>query len=642
MLIDKLTRMIRILIISFILLTGSFQSINSQNMNYNCAIKRSQSNTTEKLSHLRAQMKNLGLYAYIVSSEDEYIQEYDTRQAWITGFVGPIDTIVVTLDQAVLWIDRQYWIQAKNELDCANWLLMALGEPDVPTVSDWISKKLKTMSIYNKVGFAAQFISSNLLSSLKYSVTLNDVSFIGMDELIDQIRLMTQSNPVYVHDIKFAGITWENKVEIIAGLIKAESMDGLLIIALDEIAWLFNVRGSDISYSPFFQAYAFVYANQTTHLWMNESQLTIEAKTQLKNVTIRSYGEFLSDLNVIANNSNINKIWITRSVSQSILNNIPVNKRFIAGSPVQRTKAIKNSIEQKGMRDSSIRDSIARVRHLAWLENEVMNDHRVNETQAAERLEFYQSQEDYFKGISFSTISAVGAHAAVIHFEPNATIAARITKDQIYLLDAGAQYLDGTTDVTRTHIFGTSTMEERKAYTLVLQGCIDLADAVFPVGTYGRQLDILARQSLYKNFMDYAHSTGHGIGHFLSIHEGPSFIGMGYSSLDIPLAHGMVFSDEPGFYLPDSFGIRLETHIMVQNYTLEDNYFNSMTQFLHFEPLTFVPFDRNLIVCEMLTKTQLDWLNWYHAKVRNTLESAQRLNADELNYLIKTTEVISC
>ena len=174
------------------------------------------------------------------------------------------------------------------------------------------------------------------------------------------------------------------------------------------------------------------------------------------------------------------------------------------------------------------------------------------------------------------------------------------------------------------------------------QGSIDLADAVFPVGTYGRQLDILARQSLYKNFMDYAHSTGHGIGYFLSIHEGPSFIGMGYSSLDIPLTDGMIFSDEPGFYLPNSFGIRLETDIIVKNYTLSNNYFNSTTQFLHFEPLTFVPFDRNLIICEMLTKTQLNWLNWYHAEVRSTLEATGRLNSNELNYLVETTQSISC
>ncbi|CAF1688924.1 unnamed protein product, partial [Adineta ricciae] len=207
------------------------------------------------------------------------------------------------------------------------------------------------------------------------------------------------------------------------------------------------------------------------------------------------------------------------------------------------------------------------------------------------------------------------------HFQPKPPTAVQITKDKVYLLDAGAQYLDGTTDVTRTHTFGTPTAEEKKAYTLVLQGAIDLADAVFPEGTYGRQLDILARQSLYKNSMDYAHSTGHGIGHFLHIHEGPSFIGMGYTVRDMPLTDGMVFSDEPGFYLPGSFGIRLETHIMVKNYTLPNNYANSTAQFLHFEPFTFVPFDGNLIVCEMLTKTQLIWLNRYHQEVRRVLET---------------------
>ncbi|CAF1305664.1 unnamed protein product [Rotaria sordida] len=562
--------MISILVICLAVLAGTLRFVACQQTNYSCVVKQSQANTTEKLSKLRARMRSLSLYAYVIFSEDEYqseyAQQYDTRRAWITGFLGSAGSAVVTLDQAALWIDSRYWTQAENELDCTNWLLIRQGEPNVLTLDDWIASKLKATSSYNKVGVAIQLTSSDYWSSTKSAVTPRDVPLVEVAELIDEIRItdrsMASSNPVFVHDIMFAGISWEKKVEIIAGLINVESTDGFLVTALDEVAWLFNVRGSDIPYNPFFKAYAFVHANQTTRLWMNESQLMSDARTQLRNVIIQPYEEFLLDLYKLANNTDVNRIWMTRSVSQEILDRIPANKRFIAGSPIERTKAIKNPTEQKGMHDCGVRDSIARVRHLIWLENEINNNRQVNETQAAERLEYYQSLEAYFKGISFPTISAVGAHAATIHFEPNAETAAQITRDEVYLLDAGAQYLDGTTDVTRTHTFGTPTTEEKKAYTLVLQGSIDLADAVFPVGTYGRQLDILARQSLYKNFMDYAHSTGHGIGHFLSIHEGPSFIGMGYSSLDIPLTDGMVFSDEPGFYLPNSFGIRLETAII--------------------------------------------------------------------------------
>ena len=315
---------------------------------------------------------------------------------------------------------------------------------------------------------------------------------------------------------------------------------------------------------------------------------------------------------------------------------------MILGSPIEVTKAIKNPTEEKGMRDCGIRDGVARVRHLAWLEDQINNNNFINETRAAEQLEYFQSLEALYQSLSFDSISAFGPNAAVIHYSPKAQTAAQITKNGLYLLDAGAQYLDCTTDVTRTHVFGTATEEQKKAYTLVLQGSIDLADAVFPYGTYGRSIDILARGPLFKNFMNYNHGTGHGIGHYLSVHEGPSFISMGYSPNDIPLTDGMVFSDEPGFYLPQQFGIRLETDIIVKNYTLPINYVNSSTQFLRFEILTLVPFERDLIICEMLTAAQKDWLNWYHKDVKDKLENTNRLNQNELRYLRDKTQAISC
>ena len=264
------------------------------------------------------------------------------------------------------------------------------------------------------------------------------------------------------------------------------------------------------------------------------------------------------------------------------------------------------------MRDCGIRDSIARIRHLTWLEEQLNSSVFINETRSAEELERFQSEEDLFQTLSFDTISAFGPNAAVIHYSPKAATAAQITKDSLYLLDAGAQYLDCTTDVTRTHVFGIATEEQKQAYTLVLQGSIDLANAVFPYGTYSRSLDILARLPLFKYSMNYNHGTGHGIGHYLSVHEGPSSISMGYNPDDIPLTDGMVFSDEPGFYLPHQFGIRLETDIIVKNYTLPNNYGGTTTQFLRFEMLTFVPFEKNLIICQMLRSDQKIWLNEYH------------------------------
>jgi len=252
--------MIGILLICLALLAGNFRFVVCQQTNYSCAVKRSQVNTAEKLSQLRTQMRSLSLYAYVVFSEDEhhteYVQQYDTRRAWITGFLGTSGSAVITLDQAALWVDGRYWAQAENELDCANWLLMRQGEPGVPALGDWVTSKLNARSSYNKVGVAAQFTSSHFWSSMKNDLTSRGVPLVEVAELIDQIRIndrsMAVSNPIFVHDIIFAGISWENKVEIIARLINAESADGFLVTAPDEIAWLFNIRGSDVPYNPFF------------------------------------------------------------------------------------------------------------------------------------------------------------------------------------------------------------------------------------------------------------------------------------------------------------------------------------------------------------------------------------------------------
>ncbi|CAF1572520.1 unnamed protein product, partial [Didymodactylos carnosus] len=276
-----------------------------------------------------------------------------------------------------------------------------------------------------------------------------------------------------------------------------------------------------------------------------------------------------------------------------------------------------------------------------WLDEEIGNNAIINETESASKLEDYQKEEDLFQMLSFDTISAFGANGAIVHYSPKKETAARITTEGLYLLDAGAQYLDCTTDITRTHTFGTPTDEQKLAYTLVLQGSTDLADAVFPTGTYGRNIDILARRSLYKNFMDYGHGTGHGIGHFLSVHEGPAGISMGYSARDVPLTDGMVFSDEPGFYLPEKFGIRLETDVIVKS--INTTYSFGDTKFFHFDILTLVPFESKLIICEMLTEPQRKWINEYHAQIESTLAPILKSKDERaLTYLLEKTRPINC
>ncbi|CAF4518672.1 unnamed protein product [Rotaria sp. Silwood2] len=662
--------MITAITIGLILFVNNVRFVTCQQTNFNCEIRPNQANTPERLQRLRVHLRSNNLSAYVIFSEDEhqseYVQLYDERRAWISGFLGSAGTAVVTLNNAALWTDGRYWTQAEDELDCTNWYLMRQGQTNVPSLSNWLSSQVNSTPPYDRVGVAAQFVSSNWWSTVNNILNEKSASLVEVTELIDLIwkspeRPSPTTNEINIHELKYAGITWEEKVKIIAEHLQTKKANAYIVTALDEIAWLLSLRGSDIPYNPFFKAYAIVYANKTTQVWMNSNQLTPAAINQLNNVNIRSYDTFLSDLNILAHRSDISQIWISPSASQAIFNRIPVEKRLISSSPVEFTKAIKNSIEEKGMRDCGIRDSVARIRHLTWLENQINNSILINETKSAEQLEYFQNQDDLFQTLSFDSISAFGSNAAIIHYSPKAKTAALITKNGLYLLDAGAQYLDCTTDVTRTHVFGTPTEEQKKAYTLVLQGrkeifinsikknffrllkgSIDLADAIFPFGTYGRNIDILTRQNLYKNFMDYNHGTGHGIGHYLSVHEGPSSISMGYSPYDIPLTDGMVFSDEPGFYLPGQFGIRLETDIIVKNYTLPNNYGDSTIQFLHFEMLSLVPFERNLILCEILTEAQKTWLNSYHTEVKNKLESTNQLNADELRYLRDKTQEIKC
>ncbi|CAF1039374.1 unnamed protein product, partial [Didymodactylos carnosus] len=547
------------------------QFVQSQT-SFNCPIKPGQINTTLRLNNLRNLFTtNKNINAYVVFSEDEhqseYVQPYDERRPYMTGFLGSAGTAIITRNEAALWTDSRYFIQAEDELDCANWQLMKQGQPGVPLPRDWLKTVLDENTL---VGVASQFASSTWWSTTSTTLKEKNITLIEVNELVDQVwttnRPPKLTNDVTIHALQYAGEEWFNKVQKIAEMVDQANAHMYVVTALDEIAWLLNLRGSDIPYNPFFKAYAVVFANKTTALFMNETQLTSEAKQQINNNNaIYTYDTFLlTYLKSVADNPATKTVWISPIASQAIFSRIPQDKLYVKSSPVESTKAVKNSVEEQGFRDCSIRDSVARIRHLAWLDEEIGNNAIINETESASKLEDYQKEEDLFQMLSFDTISAFGANGAIVHYSPKKETAARITTEGLYLLDAGAQYLDCTTDITRTHTFGTPTDEQKLAYTLVLQGSTDLADAVFPTGTYGRNIDILARRSLYKNFMDYGHGTGHGIGHFLSVHEGPAGISMGYSARDVPLTDGMVFSDEPGFYLPEKFGIRLETDVIVK------------------------------------------------------------------------------
>ncbi|CAF0771016.1 unnamed protein product [Rotaria sordida] len=620
-----------VFILILIIFSSSFVNGADQNT---CTPNSIQKNTSTILSNLRREMQNEGIGIYVIFSDDEhgseYTQLYDRRRDWITGFSGSAGIAVVSLRTAALWTDSRYFTQAEEQLDCANWLLMRDRNPGVPTLINWLVSEANQTAL--PPGTTTVFTTTSWWTSANTALKEIGKELRPVNDLVDRIwpageRPNQSQNSIVTHEIQYAGETVAQKLNRTTNEIKRRGATTTVINALDEIAWLFNLRGSDIPYNPFFKSYAIVHANYEVNqpeLFVNLSQLNTNQHPP--GVRLFDYSMFWSRLNITATDTNISRIWVSAKVSQAILSLIPNNKLLLplSNSPVQRIKARKNPIERKGMQDCQIRDSIARMKHLGWLEQQLNDGKSVNETQSSEQLLVYQKQQVIFQFPSFRTISASGDRAAIIHYSATPDKARLITKNEVYLLDAGSQYLDCTTDITRTHHFGSPKNLEKRAYTRVLQGVLDIADAVFPTGTYGRSLDHLGRMHLYRDGMTFGHGIGHGIGHFLSVHEGPQRIASAYSQYEEALADEMFISNEPGFYKPDDFGIRIEDDIEVvlANKSTYDN-----TQYLRFNTITLLPYERSLIDVTLLTNAQLNTINQYHTKVAQVLEPL--LSGDE-------------
>ncbi|CAF3421847.1 unnamed protein product [Rotaria sp. Silwood1] len=616
---------------TLLLITFSSSFVNGADQN-TCTPTSTQKNTSTILSNLRREMQNEGIGIYVIFPDDEhgseYTQPYDKRRDWITGFSGSAGIAVVSLRTAALWTDSRYFTQAEEQLDCANWLLMRDRNPGVPMLINWLVSEANQTTL--PPGTTTVFTTTSWWTSANTALKEIGKELRPVDDLVNRIWLSERpeqsQNSIVTHEFQYAGETVAQKLNRTTNELKRRGATTTVISALDEIAWLFNLRGSDIPYNPFFKSYAIVHVDYEINqpeLFVNLAQLSTSQRPP--GVRIFSYSMFWSHLNATATNASISKIWTSAKVSQAIFNLIPNNKLLLplTNSPVQRTKARKNPVERKGMQDCQIRDAVARMKHLGWLEQQLNDGKSVNETQSSEQLLVYQKQQDKFQFPSFRPISASGDRAAIVHYSAIPATARLITKNGIYLLDAGSQYLDCTTDITRTHHFGTAKDLEKRAYTRVLQGVLDIADAVFPAGTYGRSLDHLGRMHLYRDGMTFGHGYNedkediHGIGHFLSVHEGPQRIASAYSEYEEALADGVFLSDEPGFYKPGDFGIRIEDdmEVILANRSTYDN-----TQYLRFNTITFVPYERSLIDVTLLTNAQLNTINQYHVKVAQILE----------------------
>ncbi|XP_048237381.1 xaa-Pro aminopeptidase 1-like [Haliotis rufescens] len=611
--------------------------------------------TTAILSKLRALMKNISyvnepIHAYIIPTGDahqsEYVADCDTRRAYISGFTGSAGTAIVTESKAALWTDGRYFLQAEKQLD-SNWTLMKTGLKDTPTQAEWLVKELPTEG---RVGVDPFLFSVEQWKPLAKELKSNGHSLVQVSQnLVDMVwedRPPPPNNPLLVLAQEYTGQTWQEKVKRVREKLHSKQATAIAITALDEIAWLFNLRGSDIQYNPVFFSYS-VITFDGVYLFIDESKVdkAVTQHLELKgavnsdgslSVEIHPYEDMKSFVACLAETCD-GKIWISEKSSYALVSLIPKLNRLTSPSPVAAFKAVKNDVEIQGMRRAHIKDAVAVCEFFHWLEKDVSHG-TVTEVSAADKLEGFRRQQEDFVSLSFDTISSIGADAAIIHYKPSAESNKPITSDQIYLCDSGAQYRDGTTDITRTVHFGSPTKYEQECFTRVLKGHINLSRTVFPNDVKGHNLDTLARLSLWEAGLDYLHGTGHGVGAFLNVHEGPCGISPRVSLSEIPLEEGMILSDEPGYYEDGKFGVRIESLVLVVKADTQYNF--RKKGYLTFEPITLVPIQTKLIDPSLLTEQEIDWLNEYHTRCREVIgaELKKQGKLKVLDWLIRETE----
>ncbi len=584
----------------------------------------------ERIEKLRSLMRDYGIDAYIIVSEDyhasEYVGDYFKTREFISGFNGSAGTVVVTQEKALLWTDGRYFLQAEAQLRNTDIILMRMGEKDVPTISEYLFENLDYNAV---VGFDGKTIRNSFANSLDDMLNCKNIKFCYDQDLVDLIwtdRPTISKQPVWELDIKYAGVSREEKLSKLRENMDSNA-DVLVLTALDEIAWLLNLRGNDVACTPVFLSYMIVEKNRAL-LFVHSEILSAEIKAKLNRagVEILEYDGFYNYLSEIETRKIIQMDYSSanycavRSVSDDAC---VVDKP----SPVLMMKAVKNDTEIANIRKAHIMDGVALCRFMYWLKN----SRNVTELDAVEKLKQLRSENKSYVEESFDAIVAYGAHGAVVHYEPDERTNIKIEHRGLCLADTGGHYLEGSTDVTRTVVMGELDDEEKKAFTVVLKGHLALADAKFPEGVFGECLDAVAREPLWQYSMDYNHGTGHGVGYLLSVHEGPQSISW-YGAKRInhyPLLPGMITSNEPGYYQTGKFGIRHENLVLAAE---SDN------GYMHFETLTLVPFDIEGVDLKYMASEEIEQLNSYHKRVFDAI--SPYLKGDELNWLKKATEKI--
>ena len=567
----------------------------------------------KRISALRSLMQSKSISAYITYSTDPHSGEYapahwESRK-WITGFTGSAGTAVITSDDGGLWTDSRYFIQAEEQLTDTGLKLFKERMPETPSIPQWLCRVLKKGE---RVGIDGYTTPLQTVNELKNELSDYGIEVVMIEDPYKTIwndRPDLPDNKPFILEEKYSGESASSKISTIRNHISNTGTDYILISALDEIAWTLNMRGTDIECNPLFVSYLLISEKEAT-LYINKNKLTETTVDYLQSQGVghRNYENIESDLTAISGR----KIAMSPSINFAMYNAASEhNTVFIQASPVSKYKAVKNQIEINGFRNAMLRDGVAMVRFLIWLQKNIGNSN-LTELSIDEQLYKERSAMENFRGISFATIAGYQEHGAIVHYEADEHSASILRPEGLLLIDSGTQYLDGTTDITRTIPLGPTTEEQKKDYTLVLKGFIQLAMAEFPQGTCGTQLDVLARLAMWKEGINYGHGTGHGVGHFLNVHEGPHQIRM--NNVPTPLQPGMTVTNEPGIYRAGKYGIRTENTMLTVPSRKTD-----FGEFYKFEQLTLCPINTETILWDMLSPEETNWLNEYHETVYSKL-----------------------
>lgn len=583
----------------------------------------------ERLTVLRQVMKEQGIHAFIFPSSDphnsEYVAEHWKGREWVSGFNGSAGTAVVTLKHAALWTDSRYFIAAAEQLAGTEYLLMKDRLPDTPSISEWIEQELSDYEspvvgvdgTVNTYAYLCELI--NELNIATFVTNLDPLATVWKD------RPSIPNDKIVLHPLEYAGESTTSKINRIREYLQAHHADGLLITALDEIAWTLNLRGKDVHCNPVFVSYLLISQDSVT-FFVNEEKLPDDVRNYLLDEAV-SVEPYEAVLDKVKGYKGRRLLMDPTSVNYNLVTAVDKTKRILGISPIPMMKAVKNKTEQDGFRAAMLRDGIAMVKFLAWLKPAVEAGGQTEIT-LDEHLTALRAEQPLFKGISFDTIVGYEAHGAIVHYEATPETDIPVKPYGLVLIDSGAQYQDGTTDITRTIALGSLTEEQRRVYTLVLKGHIQLDMCRFPDGACGSQIDAIARESMWREGYNYMHGTGHGVGSYLNVHEGPHQIRMEWKPA--PLHAGMTVTDEPGLYLEGKFGVRIEnTLLIVPSET------TPFGKFLKFETLTLAPIDTTPIIQDMLTSEELTWLNNYHHRVYETL--SPYLEKNEKKWLEEAT-----